>query len=462
MKFLFQDHRTRSHLQRWSSGDLVVAGFFFLERGARSLQKSQLGLFRAIFYQLLNLHRKLIRVVVPERWEEAYASTDPTSKLRTPRPEPTKSNPWSLPELKAAFENFAKLESVKLGLCLLIDGLDEFNGDYDNIIESLRSLTRPPTSSSVRVKLCVSSRPLIVFDNAFRQCRSLRLQDLTFNDIKLYVNSKMQANHRMQELVELDPKTSSLFVGQVVTKASGVFLWVYLVVESLLQGLRNYDRISDLQIRLESLPETLEDLYWRMVSNIDKVYQEQASRFFQIVQSARMPLTTLGLSFAEEDPMCAITPPIGTMTEDERSFRCKEIEGRLKSRCAGLIEIQAHMAKYEGKVQFLHLSVKDFLRKKPIENWLLEQTKGTYFDPNVCILSSYLRQITLLPGQSSADWGGSASRSRSLIFESIYHALQAEKTTGRPQTVFLDELDRQVSIRSTKNGSVFGWSPLGH
>jgi hypothetical protein len=43
---------------------------------------------------------------------------------------------------------------------------------------------------STIVKLCVSSRPSLVFDQAFKQFPTLSLQNLTFEDIKMYIRAE--------------------------------------------------------------------------------------------------------------------------------------------------------------------------------------------------------------------------------------------------------------------------------
>ena len=73
----------------------------------------------------------------------------------------------------------------------------------------------------------------------------------------------------------------------MVTKASGVFLWVVLVVRSLLRGLRNRDTIKDLRKRLEELPFGLAALYTHMLGHVEPLYKEQSSRAFQIFEVLR-------------------------------------------------------------------------------------------------------------------------------------------------------------------------------
>ena len=55
------------------------------------------------------------------------------------------------------------------------DGLDEFDGDHAEIVTFFQLV-----SSFSHTKLCVSSRPLLVFDQALGMFPKLRLQDLSW------------------------------------------------------------------------------------------------------------------------------------------------------------------------------------------------------------------------------------------------------------------------------------------
>lgn len=66
-------------------------------------------------------------------------------------------------------------------LCFFIDGPDEFE-DEDDLIIFLRD-----NVSSTNVKVCSSSRPHKAFEDAFGASAKLRLQDLTYKDIQLYM-----------------------------------------------------------------------------------------------------------------------------------------------------------------------------------------------------------------------------------------------------------------------------------
>jgi hypothetical protein len=58
----------------------------------------------------------------------------------------------------------------------------------------------------------------------------------------------------MRELRQIDTEYADNLTREIVTKASGVFLWVKLAVHSLLDGFTNRDCISDLQIDSKHYP----------------------------------------------------------------------------------------------------------------------------------------------------------------------------------------------------------------
>jgi hypothetical protein len=144
--------------------------------------------------------------------------------------------------------------AFEIKFAFFIDGLDEYAGDYSQIIETVKQ-----TAGRDNVKICVSSRPPIPFEKAFANSPNLVLRNLTYDDISLFVDKKLSQSSRMGELEKDEPGLRRELTSAIVEKASGVFLWVYLVVRSLMDGLENYDVGADLKRRLEDLPVELEE-----------------------------------------------------------------------------------------------------------------------------------------------------------------------------------------------------------
>lgn len=69
----------------------------------------------------------------------------------------------------------------------------------------------------------------------------MKLQDLTLPDIQTYVRDKLENHPRIILLEQDEPHHADELAREIVSKASGVFLWVVLVVRSLLRGLVNHD-----------------------------------------------------------------------------------------------------------------------------------------------------------------------------------------------------------------------------
>lgn len=80
--------------------------------------------------------------------------------------------PLTWAELLYAFRIYLQEATKDSKKFLLIDGLDEFNGDPVDITSFIDTLLTP------EVKVCISSRPWIVFEDAFSQRPSLRVEEL--------------------------------------------------------------------------------------------------------------------------------------------------------------------------------------------------------------------------------------------------------------------------------------------
>jgi hypothetical protein len=212
---------------------------------------------------------------------------------------------------------------------------------------------------------------------------------------------------------------------------------VTLVVKSLLEGLQNSDRISDLQRRLRALPAGLEDLYLLMMNTLDKFYQQQASQLFQIVHRARLPLSVLSLSFADddEDPEFAIRAKLDPLDEKELSWRYEETVRRVNSRCKGLLEVRVSSDKehlVDSKVDFLHRTVKDFLDTPDIWKTIASQSDPS-FNPDISLMRSYLVQMKVL---NTLQWD--VGTFGLLAGEFMEYAAQAERTSGQVQASLME------------------------
>jgi hypothetical protein len=203
-------------------------------------------------------------------------------------------------DLRKAFSNVSQNTPWGHKVCFFIDGIDEYDGDHHMISVLLK------TSCGSDVKMVLSSRPIPACSQVLGKCAGLRLQDLMRADIEIYINGRLRSNPRMESIFRQEPTRAAVLMEMMLDRAEGVFLWVVLVVSSLLQGLANRDTILDLESRLDVIPPQLEDLYHHMFQQLDPLYRLNASQLLQLTlcsQDMDLYLTLLHLSFADdEDP----------------------------------------------------------------------------------------------------------------------------------------------------------------
>jgi hypothetical protein len=140
-----------------------------------------------------------------------------------------------------------------------VDGLDEYEGSdaqRQNLVDLLVRIAQHEN-----VKVCVSSRPWPIFEGAFAAYPSLSLEALTRGDVATYVRDHFNKNANFVALSKIKPTQCSNLELQIVERASGVFLWVYLVVRDMLQRLQAGASISTLFKRLDLLPRELDDFF---------------------------------------------------------------------------------------------------------------------------------------------------------------------------------------------------------
>ena len=434
MKYLVSEPRTESILQTWAGNEaLVVAKFFFWNAGD-VMQKSQEGLLRSLLHEVLSQCPQLIESVCPSRWRNSDLYD-------------THSEPWTLHELVESFALLSRIPDLSSKFCFFIDGLDEYQGDHCGLIQTVRRLA---TSSSI--KICLSSRPWEEFTDAFGsdKDRTIMLQDLTRRDIQLYVHDALKQHHHFAKLEEADPRWNEL-VEELEDRAQGVFLWVTIVVRSLLRGLTHADDVSDLQRRLREFPAELDSFFQHIFDSIDPFYREQTAQLFIVSLEALTPLSVIALQFIEEERR----KPNYIFELDIRPYSNREIEDiydtvkrRLNARCKDMLEVsvEPYLHPFCGyRVGFLHRTVRDYLiaprMRKMLNGWA---AKG--FDATSSLCKAHLAQIMSLPWPCEAMQRPSVVKEFfRLVNEFMYYASKLEREKGMTNVALINALDDAAS-----------------
>ena len=339
MKYITEEFRSHLRKEKALTSEIVVASFFFWNPGS-ALQKTLVGLLRSILYQIADQRPDLIPIM--ENQQE-----NPT---RTPNKSfhPTPLYAWTEHRLSLALRGVLTHIPPTINLYFFIDGLDEFDGDEDDLMSLVRLLNQTP-----QAKVCVSSRPEQIFRQGFAQSPQIKLHDLNFSDLKKAAEDRLYPilnSYFPEKKISVE-----LLIKNTIYKAQGVFLWLELMAKSLKKGAGNADTMDELHEKLEGTPDTIDGLYQHMLDSLDDSYLLEALKYFGRVASDSSP-TLLHFVFAENESLtCVARTNRGYFTSSEFIQRCLSVETRILTRCAGLVEIQErHSPFLDGVYGFIY------------------------------------------------------------------------------------------------------------
>lgn len=396
MKFLHGHSDTGTALKKWAgTSELMKLHFFFWDLGT-TLQKTHVGMLRALLHTVLDEHPELVPAVFPRlyrNWKASDADIEP-----------------QYVEMKEAFERLIE-KSRFMKLAIFIDGIDEFGGDHRDMALFLRSLASP------HVKLIVSSRPINACLDVLEGCPTLRLQELTRPDMEGFVHGELSSNQLMSRLMEQFPERAPQLIVDLLDKAEGVFLWIKLVVRLLVDGLQNGDNLEELHAKLTVLPSDLRDLYKNMFGKMEIEYQKQAAVIFQLLDRWRRCINTqllpgMVLSYAIRSPTEVFQAPIAPMTGKTFSWTMETLEKRIRSRCCGLVEVRYNedtetLAEWASTqditvdkinscvVTYLHRTVAEFIATTEVWQEVCELTNDMALDSTSSLISACLSTMKL-------------------------------------------------------------------
>ncbi|WAO84597.1 NACHT domain-containing protein [Fusarium falciforme] len=363
MKFVSSNPKTKRLLGNWQSEVQIFSHYFW--KAGSEMQQSLKGLLCSLMYQIFCENRQM--------------ALNYLHKTRGICQKPSSNADWDTEKLEALLQNC--VSESKSGICLFIDGLDEFSpqADYHDLLFLLDRLSGP------RVKLCLSSRPEQVLRNHLQVHANLRMQDLTENDMRKYAAGCLR-----RAISPTDQKLHiKAFVDFIICRADGVFLWVVLVSKSLARGIENGDSDAELRQRLESMPGDLAALYkdmWSRLNDDRGIYQKSSSWFFNIIFAAEYTAEKTGRSRTLKclkqgsvsvfELMAATDATVLDRFLDrgeefptaEIDKRCSHVARAVEIRSAGLLEVSNELSRGNSlehyadmQVLFIHRTARDFL-----------------------------------------------------------------------------------------------------
>jgi len=308
----------------------TILSFFFNARGT-GLEKSTTGLYRSLLVQLLG---------ECTGYEQAlHFPRMPSQALE----ERLKTNREMLKNLLAnAIQTIDQHD-----IMIIIDALDECDEDeVREMVDFFEILGEDAVSNGRQLHVLFSSRhyPYV----KIQRCVEIILEDQQghLQDIEKYVTGKLRASKGKQgQQIRKD----------IVDRASGIFIWVVLVVQIINKEL-DHGRVHSLRKKLQEIPKDLNELFRRILTR-DTQYMGQMKLCLQWVLYARRPMKREEIYFA----ILSGIEPEKNFLWDSDDISTETMDRFILSSSKGLAEVTKSKV---PTVQFIHETVRDFLLKE--------------------------------------------------------------------------------------------------
>ncbi|KAK4459808.1 putative ankyrin repeat domain-containing protein [Cladorrhinum samala] len=324
MKFVYLETKKKTR-----NPSKAVASFFFNARGDY-LERSVSGMYRSLLLQLLQVFPDLQTVL------------DDTDIV--PR------NQQDCPDLNALKE---LLNGTVMGLgrrCFtcFVDALDECDElEVRDMVQFFEELAENATEQGIQFRICFSSRPYPYIDIHWGTLFTLEEESGHGEDLAQYVESRLRITN---------PSLRTELQSKILEKATGIFMWIVLVVEIL-----NNECIHGalaLRKKLSEIPTQLSELFRSMLTR-DQERPESLKLCILWVLLAKRPLSPAEFRHALWAGLLEQGLVDAELPDDTHMDAVKLVTSSSK----GLAEIAGTKSK-QPTVQFIHESVRDFLLKE--------------------------------------------------------------------------------------------------
>lgn len=257
-------------------------------------------------------------------------------------------------------------KSTLMKMFLIIDALDECDELHlEEVTEFLRDLLELSPSNLSTIKVCLSGRyyPVIHVEGGL----DIHLDQHNKSDILLYIERWLKPNDAIPGLRRL--------AREILTRASGILLWVVLVVKTLVRA-RDEGKTMHCMLQIvQDLPKQLIELIRQLVKAFTYDHRQDALHIMQWISFSQRAMSTTELRFALEIGRGSRFKTHEQLTSSPTLVSSdSQMEKLIRSRTKGLVEIVSFDAGCQNPqggpvvhtdhvqiAQFIHGSVKEFL-----------------------------------------------------------------------------------------------------
>ncbi|KAI1619596.1 hypothetical protein EDD37DRAFT_200318 [Exophiala viscosa] len=241
--------------------DKLLMSYFFNARGGE-LEYSALGLFLSLVLQIVDndwrAQAKILKMYVEKR-----ASTAQTVA-------------WHQAELEGFLADCLSHQSIEQRIEIYIDALDECDEpEARRVVDFFRELSSSAFAHGSNLNVCFSSRhyPNI----SVPDCPEVIVEQRNKDDIERYVQTTLRRTHASYQTSLQEIAVT------VIQKASGVFLWVVIVLQMLREDADRGSPWEMMQRRLDDIPTKMADLFAELFKNLNMKDREEALQMWRLV-----------------------------------------------------------------------------------------------------------------------------------------------------------------------------------
>ncbi|PYH31536.1 uncharacterized protein BO87DRAFT_418040 [Aspergillus neoniger CBS 115656] len=397
--------------------DTIISSFFFHAQGV-DLERSTVGMYRSLLHQLLS------STAVPSSAKQPYFSF--AAKMLSQ----DDGINWTIRDLKHQLLSLIRLLNNRY-VFFFIDALDECHqAEMEDMIPFLEHLGHSLNASDVHLRICLASRhyPQLNIERGIEWV--LEYQQEHQGDMRKYVETKLKGgkSKMLQEIRE-----------EVCARASGVFLWVILVVRSLNDAFAK-GKIHAVRQRLDEIPDGLDELFTDMLTR-DTEEIDDLIFCLRLILFAQRPLSKdefyFGVMFTKN----------GLIKREGEWHIDPHIENSILNVSKGLVEITRTKARI---VHFIHESVRDFLLRRDgfsrLQAGSSANTIGNAHNELAQICFRYICQIKLMAAKEprrcvwppqAENYLNSETRFLNYAIHSLLPHSNAAEAGGTSQAAFL-------------------------
>ena len=397
MKFIHGHDKTAELLSTWAEPGICCRSAFFLwNNGQHNLQKSIRGLLRTILYDFLTEIPSAIDAL----------ESDTSGNVPT----------WSEQRLMNAIKSV--MGYAERRFFIMIDGLDEVDGNTQDLINCVVDLSR------AGAKLCVSGRPWNQFERAFTG-PSMRLHELTKSDISRFVGDRIDSCLYNNPLLNVQPSGLHNLKILIEARAEGVFLWAKVVTNICATGIEDGEDLEDLHHRVSDLPIEMRELFSRVLERIKRQDpsrgMEYIARYLRLLSSLKISVNMLTLAFTSLSCKKNLRG-IQSREPEQVAILCLRAHAQLRAKCGGLLEIDGfdqdlrdklsepndlewiiysdrclikHPRNYIHYLRFVHRTAEDFLNEEVVTT-NTQHSMRDYWNPCIALAEAHIEKMHFL------------------------------------------------------------------